>query len=247
MRDPALPGRDPAHASRLRPVKRVSAPVREQVLQMLRAAILQGEWGPGTRLIERDLCERTGASRASVREVLRQLESEGLVEVVPNRGPRVATISPSEVTDIYELRQVLEGLAAGRFAERASADAMAELRTVVVEIRTALTGGDPAEALHAKDRFYDVLLAGAGNSVVTATLKQLQNRIRFLRGLSMAHPGRRDGTIDEIEAILEAVMARDPAAATKLAEHHVRKAAETVTLAIADRSAVRDLDALIAE
>ena len=83
--------------------------LREIVLEKLRGAILNFQLMPGDRLVERDLCERLGVSRTSVREALRHLESEGLVEFADAKGPRVAIITLADACDIYELRCVLEG------------------------------------------------------------------------------------------------------------------------------------------
>ncbi len=102
-------------------VARVAAPLRQQVLDELRRAIIDGEIAPGSRLVERDLCARMGVSRTVVREVLRQLESEGLVGMIPHRGPVVRALSLDEARELYAIRAVLEGLAARIFATDASA------------------------------------------------------------------------------------------------------------------------------
>jgi DNA-binding GntR family transcriptional regulator len=88
-------------------VSNVAAPVRLQVAASFRSAILSGRFQPGDRLIEKDLCDLTGASRTSVREALRQLETEGLVQLVPNKGPIVASIDPKQARSIYQVRAVL--------------------------------------------------------------------------------------------------------------------------------------------
>ena len=86
-------------------VTRTQAPVRQQTVNNLRNAIVQGRFKPGERLLEKELCKFTGVSRTSVRESLRQLEAEGLIEMIPNKGPVVATISIIEAIDLYEIRQ----------------------------------------------------------------------------------------------------------------------------------------------
>ena len=94
--------------------------LREKTVERLREALLNQFFAPGDRLIERELCELTGVSRTSVREALRLLESEGLIETIPNRGPIVASLSAEDAQYIYEVREALEGLAGRLFAERAS-------------------------------------------------------------------------------------------------------------------------------
>src|SRR5882672_4452774 len=90
-------------------VVRNTVTLRQQVLEVLRGAILNFQFKPGDRLIERELCEMTGVSRTSVREALRHLESEGLVQNLPNKGPMVATVTGEEAREIFEVRRVLEG------------------------------------------------------------------------------------------------------------------------------------------
>ena len=102
-------------------VKRNNITLRQQVLDVLRNAILEARFKPGDRLIERELCELTGVSRTSVREALRHLESEGLVRNIPNKGPTVATVGLEEAQQIYEMREALEGQAGRLFAQRAPA------------------------------------------------------------------------------------------------------------------------------
>ena len=92
-------------------VARVAAPLRQSVIASLRSAIAAGRFKAGDRLTERDVCEMTGVSRTLVREAFRQLESEGLITVVPNRGPVVSRVTPEQAEGIYQVRRVLEGLA----------------------------------------------------------------------------------------------------------------------------------------
>src|SRR5690606_4359359 len=93
-------------------VASVAAPVRRQVAKVLREAITSGRFAPGQRLIEKDLCELLGVSRPSVREALRELESEGLIEIIPNRGPLVKRLTAADAASVYQVRAALEALAA---------------------------------------------------------------------------------------------------------------------------------------
>src|SRR5690606_5619752 len=124
------------------PVGRVAAPLREQVIQALRQAILDFKLQPGQRLVERELMEQLGVSRTTVREALRELTSEGLVTVVPQRGAVVATPDPDDAVDLYEVRAGLESLVVQRFVERASDQQVRRLEAAVqgfedASIRTA--------------------------------------------------------------------------------------------------------------
>src|SRR6202047_1311284 len=146
-------------------IEAVSAPLRLQVVQTLRKAILQGRFAPGARLVEKDLCELMGVSRVSVREAFRQLESEGIIENIPNRGPVVATLSRAQVKDVYEVRQALEALAAKLFASNATEKQVEELSNATETLALVYRSGNVDEIVAAKDVFYGVLYSGCGNEV----------------------------------------------------------------------------------
>lgn len=204
-----------------------AAPVREQVAAGLRVAIAGQRFVPGQRLREKEICSLTGASRTAVREALRQLESEGLVEVIPHRGPIVAEMTLRDAEEIYELRMALEGLAARLFARKASTGEMATLRATVELIAHAdgTQGADTAEPLSLKRRFYDILLAGAGNELVQKSLAGLLSRVTVLRATSLGQPGRLGRTVEELRAILTAIESRDEDAAEAACRAHVLAAA----------------------
>jgi DNA-binding GntR family transcriptional regulator len=209
-------------------VGRVAAPLREQVLDGLREAIVDMRLPPGRRLIERELVEQIGVSRTTIREVLRQLTAEGLVENIPQRGAVVAAVSPEQAEEIYEVRAALEALAARRFVQHAPAEHRAELQRALVEVeRVTVDGGDIHAMLKAKDRFYDALLSGSGNETARAVLSTLQARVTALRAASLSRPGRPPHAAAEIRAIVEALEARDADAAADACEQHLRMASQT--------------------
>jgi DNA-binding GntR family transcriptional regulator len=199
------------------------APVRDQVADRLRDAIVRMEMKPGQLLVERELCEATTASRASVREALRRLESEGLVVSQPGKGTRVAVVSPEEAVHIYEVRAVLESLAGRLFAERANAQELSELEQAVQEIEAVVE--DPAKILVAKARFYDVLFTGTGNPELREMLDRIHRRVTLMRANSLSAPGRPVQSVREMRMILEAAMRRDGDATAELCAAHVRAAA----------------------
>src|SRR5262245_53112826 len=161
-------------------VVRNTVTLRQQVLEVLRNAILNFQFKPGDRLIERELCEMTGVSRTSVREALRHLESEGLVQNLPNKGPMVAMVTAAEAREIYEVRRVLEGLAARLFAERAGPAQRAALDEAMAALERALLAVDVREVLRTATAFYDVMLVGAGNEVIRRMTNLLHARITCL-------------------------------------------------------------------
>ncbi|WP_345750854.1 GntR family transcriptional regulator [Microbacterium rhizophilus] len=217
------------------------APIREQVADILRDAIVDMRLEPGQVLIERELCEMTQASRPSVREALRQLEAEGLVESMNGKGTVVAIASPELAEHVYEVRAELEGLAAELFARSADDALVAEFRQAVEEVRGAAADGNPDAArdvLQAKNRAYEVLFRGASNPILTQMVNTLQRRVTQLRALTLAQPGRPAQSVLEIEAIRDAIERRDPQAAREAATHHVQQAARTVLSALGHTSSV---------
>ncbi len=206
-------------------VSRVTAPLRQQVLEGLHSAITEGRFRPGDRLIERELCELTGVSRTLIREALRQLETLGLVTIIPNKGPVVARISPEDAEDLYQVRAVLEGLASRLFAERASDEHRRILAASFERLVEALENEDPRGRLRAKTDFYEALLEGCGNQVVRTQLQQLHARIALLRVTSLSQPGRPQQTLVEIRRIVDAMERRDGQAAWDASVEHVERAA----------------------
>lgn len=203
----------------------LAAPLRKQVIELLREAILSSEYKPGDRLVERDLCDRCGVSRTVVREALRHLEAEGLVEIVPNRGPVVASLGIVDAQGLYEVREAVEGLAAKLAAERATPAQRLALGRALKRVESAYRRGNLREEVAAKDGFYEAMFAGTGNPIVANVLRPLHARMQMLRGLSLQSPGRTDESLAELRRIVEAIEAGDGQAARAIACEHVRLAA----------------------
>src|SRR5689334_4713017 len=158
---------DPAPGDLRLRVGRVAAPLREQVLEVVRRAILDFHFKPGQRLVERELIEQTGVSRTTIREVLRELAAEGLVTDMPQKGVVVVSLSEEEVADLYEIRALIESFIARRFAAYASDEQVAALEQGYKRLaESLLTTDDIQERLDAKDKFYELLVEGAGNTAV---------------------------------------------------------------------------------
>ncbi len=207
-------------------VAAVAAPVRQQVAEVLRAAITTGRFAPGQRLVEKDLCELTGVSRASVREALRQLETEGLIETRPHRGPSVSRLSPQDAASIYQVRGALEALAAQLFAAQASDGQVAELVAAVQVLEQVYKARDVDRIVEAKRRFYAILFQGSGNSMIASILNTMNARITMLRRVSLSSPKRGPASLREIRAVLAAIKRRDPQAAYEASLRHIQQAAK---------------------
>jgi DNA-binding GntR family transcriptional regulator len=210
-------------------VTRVAAPVREQVLEQLRAAIVDMRLQPGQRLVERELVEQTGVSRTTIREVLRQLAAEGLVETIPHKGMVVASVPAERAPELYQVRAVLEGMAARQFVERANEGHLTRLREAFAFLAEAAEEPTSVvDMLAAKKVFYDVLFEGAANQTIQEIVQGLQARVTLLRRASLMHPGRPAESVAEVRAIVEAIERRDAAAAAAASSRHVDEAGRVV-------------------
>lgn len=199
--------------------------LRQLVAGRLRDAIETGQFPQGMRLIERDLCERLGVSRTSVREALRDLEGSGLITTQANRGPIVSIITLEMAKSIYEVRVVLEGLAARLFAANATAAQMMALQDAVERLALVHQNFSAAKFLRVKSEFYQVLLAGAGNPVAADMLRVIHTRVSQLRATSLSDPARASASMAEIRAFVEALAARDEETASRLCVQHIQNAA----------------------
>ena len=155
-------------------VVRPVATLRQQVIDGLRSCISDLTFKPGDRLIERELCEMLGVSRTLVREALSQLVAEGLVQIIPHKGPIVSVMTGDEARGLYEVRAVLEALAGRQFTERASEPQRVALKEALHElslIRNMQGQEGIMLFLKQKSQFYEVMLEGAANPVLTEMLR----------------------------------------------------------------------------
>jgi DNA-binding GntR family transcriptional regulator len=211
-------------------VTRVAAPIRSQVVDNIRQAIIDRRLLPGERLVERELVESMGVSRTSVREALRELAAEGLVHTVPNRGTVVASVSRDEAMQLYRVRATLEGLAGQLFAETASPAQRRALRKAYDAVVATYSKGN--SVVEVKDRFFDVLLDGTGNDSLAAIARSLHARVSVLRALTLSVPGRVDHSMRELGDIMAAIEASDGDAARRACAHHVEEAGRVLSLAL---------------
>src|SRR5690606_30904625 len=137
-------------------VTRNTQNLRQQVVELLRGAILEYRFKPGERLIERELCELTGVSRTSVREALRHLESEGLVVNLPHKGPTVAVVTAQDALELYQVRGALEGLAGRLFATRGGREQVVRLEGALAGLEAAFAERDRRGIEQATAAFYEV-------------------------------------------------------------------------------------------
>ncbi len=195
--------------------------VADHVERALRERILEGVLEPGSRLHQEALADELGVSRTPLREALGRLAADGLVEVLPNRGARVADVREEDLRASYEARLVIEPGAAALAARRADAGRLDALRAAVREL--AGTGGDVRAAFHANRAFHIGLVAASGNPHLMRLAEAL-----WVNRLGMrVYEAQRD--MSEFIAqdaashaeILDAIVARDPAAAERRTRAHI--------------------------
>ena len=201
----------------LQPLRR-EQPLRDRIHDRLRSAILSGELAPGSPVIEAELAARLGASRTPVREALRRLETEGLLEPRGLRGSVVRVLDPGEIDCLFEIREALESLAARRAARAVNAATLRRLERHLAGMRAALE--DPNAMERHDTAFHDAIVASGGSERLKRMLSEIREELIVHRFLSLSDPARRRRTIREHEAILAALRAGDgDAAAAHTAEH----------------------------
>lgn len=199
--------------------------IRTRAEASLREAIVSGRLAAGERLVERELCEALQVSRGSLREALRGLTAEGLIELVPHRGPVVARITAEQAREIYAVRGVLEGLAARTLARHSDARAIERMTRALEAMRDIQHGvADVSNLIPVKTEFYSALFEGAGNTTLTEIMDRLLARISVLRRTSFSRPDRLSESIIEIARIVGAIRSGDPDEAERASRYHVEQA-----------------------
>ncbi|MFQ6550927.1 GntR family transcriptional regulator [Aestuariibius insulae] len=185
------------------------------------AEIRSGAMVPGDRLTEVDLAERFGISRTPVREAIRQLEADGLVTHTPRRGATIRTLGPAEISELYDMRAVLEG-AAAQFAARAASEVeLAELS----EIHQAMTKTSDAEELYRLNQhFHAGLLDAARNRFLMKSVAAVTKTLLILGRSTMEEGDRASEALSEHAKILAALEARDPETAGNVMRAHIAAA-----------------------
>jgi len=199
---------------------------RPSVAGALREAILTGEFAPRQRLVEIDLCERFGTSRFILRNALQELAAQGLVEFERNRGARVRDVSIAEAIEITEVRMLLEGYLAGRAAERVTRPEAAMLRGVVTEMHAAVGRSELVTYSELNARLHAAVRDIAAHETTARLLRQLRDQtVRHQFSLALV-PGRPSVSLPQHEAIVAAIVARDPAAAELAMRDHLSSVIE---------------------
>lgn len=203
-------------------VARTGQAGKDAALDALRAAMVNGDMVPGQRLVEAELAEVFGVTRASVRAALMELTAEGLVERIPHRGARVRVVSVDEAVAITECRMALEGLCAAKAAEQATDDEIDALRQLGDRMRAAVDDAEPMKYSSLNRELHRTIRAMSRQPVAAGLLERLHGQlVRHQFRLAM-RDGRTHVSLPEHLAIIDAVARRDPEAAEAAARTHLR-------------------------
>ena len=212
-------------------------PLHEEAVDRLRDLIVRGELAPGARLNERVLTARLGVSRTPLREAIKLLATEGLVELMPNRGAVVAPIEPARIAETLAVMGALESLAGELACAQASGQDVAEIRALHYEMLAMHARGDLDGYFRYNQAIHLRLVEASGNAVLAQTYRQLNANVRRVRYMANLSPERWDAAVAEHEAILAALGARDAARLKRLLRDHLAAKLATVLEAIGRRQA----------
>ena len=199
-------------------------PLRELVFESLREAILSQQLEPGERMMEIQLAEEMGVSRTPVREAIRKLELEGLVVMIPRKGAYVAGLSLKDVAEVFEIRRVLEGLAAELAVDRITDDELENLERYLVKIAEDIERSDLNKVVETDTDFHTLLYQASRNQRLAQIINNLREQIQRFRATSLSHPGRMKEALEEHRKIVEAISSRDSETARRLAQEHIENA-----------------------
>ena len=195
-----------------------------RVFQKIREDILNGIYKENDELRENTIGKELGVSRTPVREALRQLELEGLVTIIPNRGAYVTGISHKDIWDIYVIRSMLEGLCARWAVEHITDAQLDELEETILlsEFQMKKESGFSAEQIAALDgRFHSILYEASGSRILGHVLTDFHNYVQTARRSSVVSEDRARKSIREHRQILCAIRDRDEEMAEQLANEHI--------------------------
>lgn len=188
------------------------ATLHEQVAQSLRQMLVEGQVAPGAKLNERALSEELKVSRTPLREAIKMLAAEGLVELLPNRGAIALQLSQADILDTFEVMAGLEGQSGELAAQRITDAELAEIRAMHYEMMAAYTRRDLSTYYQLNSAIHRAINAAARNPVLTATYNQVNARLQALRFRSNQDGEKWKRAMQEHEQMIQALAAHDPVA-----------------------------------
>lgn len=199
-------------------------PIREAVYEQLKMAILSGAYEVNERLLEHDLAAKMNVSRTPVREALRRLELEGILEALPKQGLVVKCYTDDDIREIYMIREALECLAAEFAAIKATDEDIALLEKLVADMERLNKEADSIEALEAHRHFSEAYNRASHMPTLVQLIESLKGQIARFRHVSLSGSERRESAYLEHKELLDALKAHDPERASELTHIHIRNA-----------------------
>jgi DNA-binding GntR family transcriptional regulator len=196
----------------------------ELAYKRLRQGIRVGEFRPGQRLREAELATLLNVSRTPIREAIRRLASDGLIEFAPSRGVMIINLDKQQVRELYALRETLEGAAARLAAQHASPAEIAAMRELLEAGKLAQ---EPGQLARLNRLFHQAIHDAAHNRYLAQALVQLSDSLALLPGTTFEVPGRSEAAYEEQLAIVDAIESRELKKAEELARHHIAMAGQT--------------------
>lgn len=197
-----------------------------RVYTILEEAILQGKIKAGERLIEEDLANALGVSRAPIREALRMMQKEGLVVISPRKGAVVNSISHEDIAEIYEVSSALEGLAVEIFCNRYTDEELVFLQQLYAGMEEQVRKKNIVQYRKLNRQFHEALISGSKNKKIKELCGTLQKQISWFQNMNLSMQSRMGISLQEHKHIIDAFLAKDPEAAGKAASEHIALAAK---------------------
>ncbi len=207
--------------------------LREAVVASIRAAILAGRLKPGQRVLEAELAEELGVSRAPVREAIRQLESEGLLVCKSHRGTHVARVSPQDAREIFSLRAALEGLAVLLVVQSGHPELFDQLEPWLEAMQASVDAGDMAGVIQADFQFHETLCRAAGHQRLLSIWLSMSVQIRALVSVNDLQYFKPQEIVSRHRALVEMMRALDAERAMRLLVKDILEAGEYTASSLA--------------
>jgi DNA-binding GntR family transcriptional regulator len=211
-------------------------PLSEAIFRHIGRAIVDGTIPPNQRLVETQLCAEFGCSRSPLREAIRMLAADGLVAITPRRGARVVQLTPKTLRDVFEVRALLEGLAARLAAEHRSADDLAELQSLSAAMRRVVQGGDEDRFFALNNSFHEALSRIGDNEYLASLQQTAANRTFLPLFLFLSDTKHLAKSINAHEEIVAAIERQDADAADEAMSRHIREIQEEAERLVGTRA-----------
>jgi DNA-binding GntR family transcriptional regulator len=192
-----------------------------EITNRLRQMILEGQLDPGEKINEKRLTEQFGVSRTPLREALKVLASEGLLNLIPHRGAVITRQSDAELDEVFRVLAALEGLAGELAAEQAEDTTLQEIVRLTQDLRLSFEQSDRPTYFRINQAIHNAILAATGNDTLMRSHELLAFRVQRARYQANLTPDRWRAAVEEHEAIAEALLARDAARCSRLMRDHL--------------------------